>query len=382
MREKQQVRETLEFDVAIVGAGVVGLGVGWQLAEAGLSVGVFEREHAGAGASSAAAGMLAPTAEVTYEEEALLELGRRSLAMYPDFVAEVEACSGTDVDYRTEGTLVVGVDRDDTEALARLHDYHLELGLDVERLSADAAREREPGLSPGIHSALSIPGDHQVDPRKLTRALESCLASAGGELLEQTPVASVDIDEDDQRVEGVVLADGRSVRCETVLLAAGAWTGDIEGLPSDVVPHVRPVRGQMLALELGDPPICEHVIRAPDAYLVPKSDGRLIIGATSEEMGFDPRLTAGGIFELLRGAWETMPGIYDLHLLDMWTGFRPVALDNEPKLGPTRIDGLWLGTGHGRNGILLAATTAMDLGASIRDGALVEALEMFAPESS
>jgi glycine oxidase len=137
----------------------------------------------------------------------------------------------------------------------------------------------------------------------------------------------------------------------------------------------------MLSLELGEPPLCEHVIRAPDAYLVPKSNGSLVVGATSEEMGFDPRLTAGGIFELLRGAWETMPGVYDLPILDMWTGFRPVALDNKPRLGPTRIEGLWVGAGHGRNGILLAATTALDLAASIERGALVQALEAFAPRT-
>ena len=371
--------DNLEYDVAIVGAGVVGLGVGWRLARAGLSVGVFERDEAGAGASSAAAGMLAPTAEVDFEEEDLLELGRRSLERYPDFVAEVEQVSGEDVDYRTEGTLVVGLDRDDTEALARLHTYHMELGLEVDRLSADQAREREPALSPNIHSALYIPGDHQVDALKLTRALASCLDSAGAELHEHTPVDEVRIR--GERVEGLQLADGRRVDAERVLLSAGAWTRKLGGLPEDVVPHIRPVRGQMLALELEDPPLCTHVIRAPDAYLVPKSDGSLVVGATSEEMGFDPRLTAGGVFELLRGAWETMPGVYDLHLLDMWTGFRPVALDNKPKLGPTRIDGLWLGAGHGRNGILLAATTALDLAASIERGELVPALESFAPRA-
>ncbi|MGM0557701.1 MAG: glycine oxidase ThiO [Myxococcota bacterium] len=368
---------TLEYDVAIVGAGVVGLGVGWRLASAGLSVGVFERDEAGSGASSAAAGMLAPTAEVEFEEEDLLRLGRRSLERYPEFVAEVEQVSGEDVDYRTEGTLVVGLDRDDTEALARLYDYHMELGLDVVRLSADAAREREPALSPNIHSALFIPGDHQVDALVLTRALSSCLESAGGEIHEHTPVAEVRIH--GERVQGLVLEDGRQVDADTVLLAAGAWTRQLGGLPDDVMPHIRPVRGQMLALDLGDPPLCEHVIRAPDAYLVPKSNGSLVVGATSEEMGFDPRLTAGGIFELLRGAWETMPGVYDLHFLDMWTGFRPVALDNKPRLGPTPIEGLWLGAGHGRNGILLAATTAFDLAASIERGELVEALEAFAP---
>lgn len=364
-------------DIAIIGAGVAGLGVGWKLAQAGFEVTIFERDRAGAAASYAAAGMLAPTAEVTFEEEDLLRLGQRSLGMYPDFVDELEDASGVDVDYRTDGTLMVALDRDDAEALDRVWAYHNELGLDVDRLDAAQARELEPGLVPNLHSALRIGTDHQVDPRRLTRALATAFERAGGRLVEKCAIVRIAID--DGGVAAVITDAGERVACQQVVVAAGAWVRQLDGLPAGVVPRVRPVRGQMLAVDLGEPALCRHVIRAPDAYLVPKSDGRLIVGATMEEMGFDPELTAGGVFELLRGAWETLPGIYDQHLLDMWTGFRPVSLDNLPVVGSTEVDGLWFSTGHGRNGILLTPVTAVGLYEAISTGKLPDSLQGFTP---
>ncbi len=364
-------------EIAIIGAGVAGLGVGWKLAQAGRQVTIFERDEAGSGASRAAAGMLAPTAEVTFEEEALLRLGQKSLAMYPDFVSELEDASGLEVDYRSDGTLMVALDADDAGALDHVYRYHRELGLEVDKLDADSARELEPGLVPNLHSALFIASDHQVDPRRLSAALAEAFVRAGGRLVEHTPVARIECG---GRVEAVVTEAGGRIECDKVVVAAGAWTPQIDGLARGVLPHVRPVRGQMLAVELGEPALCRHVIRAPDAYLVPKTDGRLIVGATSEEMGFDPELTAGGIFELLRGAWEVLPGIYDQHLLEMWTGFRPVTLDNLPVLGPSdEVDGLWFATGHGRNGILLTPVTAHAVARSILGGRTTEGLAGFTP---
>jgi glycine oxidase len=367
--------------IAIIGAGVAGLGIGVELLKRGFEVTIFERDEAGSGASHAAAGMLAPTAEVTFDEEALLRLGQQSLAMYPEFVQRLEDASGIDVDYRTEGTLMVALDRDDAEYLDHVHRYHRELGLDVERLSADEARELEAGLVPNLHSALFIDSDHQIDPRKLTSALSIAFERAGGTLHEHTEVRRVECG---ARVEAVVTDGGARIAVETLVMAAGAWTPAIDGIPDGLMPPVRPVRGQMLAVDLGEPALCRHVIRAPDAYMVPKSDGRLIVGATSEDMGFDPRLTAGGVFELLRGAWETLPGIYDQHLDDMWTGFRPVTLDNKPVLGPSELDGLWFATGHGRNGILLTPITATALAEAIAsdeasDTLTRDAFEGFAP---
>ncbi len=367
-------------EVIVIGAGVAGLGIAWQLARAGREVLVIEREHAGGGAAGAAAGMLAPTAEVRFEEEALLALGQHSLALYPELVAQLEHDAGLRVDYRREGTLVIALDRDDAEALDHLHVYQRRLGLDVARLSATQAREHEPGLDPKVHSALWCPTDHQVDPRALVAALRAALIARGGALREGATVAS--IWHEAGRVCGVTLEDGARLRAPLVLVAAGAWTRALGlGLLPGTLPHIRPVRGQMLALQMDpDAPLCRHVVRAPDAYLVPKSDGRLIIGATSEEMGFDPRLTAGGLFELLRGAWEAMPGIYDLPVLETWTGFRPVSLTNTPILGPSpKLDGLWLACGQGRNGILLTAAIALEVSRAILTGRTPDSIAAFSP---
>ncbi len=328
----------------VVGAGLMGLGVAWRLLEAGHDVTVLEKNTVGSGASGAAAGMLAPTAELKFEETELLHISQESLAMWKDLAAELEEKSGQDVDYRTEGTLVVGLDRDDSEALQRLFEYQTHLGLPVERLSGDALREREPSIHPTAHSAVFIPDDHQVDPRLVVSALAKIVAKLGGEIREGVEVTDV-------APRSVKTAEDE-LSCDEVVICAGAWT---RKLGSDA-PYIRPVRGQMLSLRMKTPAICNHVVRAPDAYLVPKSDGRLVVGATMEEMGFDPNLTAGGLFELLRGAWETMPGIYDLDFIEAWTGFRPMSLDNMPVVRKGE-DGIHYVTGHGRGGVLLLPWT-------------------------
>lgn len=363
-------------DVIVIGAGIAGLGPAWKMALAGLKPLILERDTAGQHASTAAAGMLAPTAEVHFEELALLRLGQLSLQLYPELVAQLQAQTGIDVDYRSEGTLVIGLDRDDTEALDRLFDYQRSLGLEVHKLSGAQAQELEPALHPNTHRAVFCPTDHQVDPVRLIQALKAAALSLGATLVEHCPVASLWIEQ--QQCLGVILANGLRLKARKVLLAGGAWTRQLEGLPKRQLPHIRPVRGQMLSLKLQDPPLCRHVIRSPEAYLVPKSDGRMIIGATVEEMGFDARQTAGGVFELLRGAWEAMPGVTELELTGMWTGFRPTSLSNLPILGPhPDIGGLWLSTGHGRNGILLTAVTALRLGQSLCEDRVDKALLPF-----
>ena len=351
----------MSWDLIVVGAGVIGLGAAWEMAAQGWQVLVVEAGEAGTGASRAAAGMLAPTAEVSYKEEALLRLNRQSLALYPAFVERLEGASGVGVDYRTEGTLVVALDRDDTKALARLHEHQRQLGLPAEHLSGEAAIEKEPALGPNVHSALWCPGDHQVDPRLLVRALVQAFTRAGGQLRTQCAVASLVVE--GGRVLGVEVAGGEVIQAPRVLVAAGAWSRGLGGVARSVLPRVRPIRGQMIALSMEPEVLCTHVVRAPDAYMVPKSDGRLLIGATMEEMGFDPRLTAGGLFELLRGAWEAMPGVYDLPVADMWSGFRPMTWENEPRVGASEeVTGLWFATGHGRNGVLLTPWTMARVG--------------------
>jgi glycine oxidase len=369
--------------VAIVGGGVCGLGVGWQLARRGAEVVLFERDAEPARAATwAAAGMLAPHMELRPEEERITLLGRESLRRWRRFAAEVEADAGggLSVDYRDEGTLFVALDRDAGEQLRFLHRHQRELELPVEWLSGDEAREREPYLSRRVSAALFSGVDHQVEPRALGRALARAFSHAGGALHTQAPVERILVR--GGRVAGVSV-HGQAVEADHVLLAAGAWSGLIDGLPPGLEPPVRPVKGQMLALEQPDPPLLRHCVWAMDAtqtvYLAPKSDGRLLVGATVEEMGFDLRVTAGAVLDLRRLAWETVPGVYELPLVESWAGLRPASRDNAPILGASPIEGLYLATGHYRNGILFAPVTAEDVAQLILTGETSPTIEPFGP---
>ncbi len=366
--------------VIIVGGGVIGLGIGWQLAKAGCTVSIYERDQAGRAASWAAAGMLAPHAEVHFEERALLRLGVQSCRMYPEWVAELETDSQMNVGYRAEGTLIVGVDRDDARELEHLYESQQLLDLKVEWITGTEAREMEPLISPKITAAIWSRDDHQVDNRAMVDALIEAYRRASGTLYENTPID--EIETVDGKAKGVWIRGNLEI-ADVIVLAAGCWSGDIDGLPKAVQPPVRPVKGQMLALQMEEGIALQKVIRAPrakyptDVYLVPKDDGRLVIGATNEEMEFDTRLTAGGLFELLRGAWEAVPGIYDLPVLETWTGLRPGSRDNAPILGKTAIENLIMATGHYRNGILLTPITAREIASLILTGENSEAIAPF-----
>ncbi len=361
--------------IAIIGGGVAGLGPAWQLAKQGHDVHLFERHQVGSGASGRAAGMLAPTSEVTFEEEDLLRLGQRSQKLYPDWLTDLQDLSDIDLDHRQSGTLIVAIDRDDAEALEHLYRYHRRLELPVERLVGDEARQREPGLSPRVHYALDIPRDRPLDPAAMVRAMAQAFRARGGHLHEGQSVEGLLMGDDG--VQGLRLADGEVHRAPIVLVAAGAWSPQLQGLPDDALPHLRPIRGQMIVVDQGDPPLVQRIIRAPDAYLVPRSDGRLLIGSTMEERGFDDRLTAGGLRDILDGAWEAVPGIYDAPVLDSWVGFRPMTLANRPVIGPSTVDGLYLSVGHGRNGILLTPITAYGLTECITTGEIPDYLRPF-----
>jgi glycine oxidase len=361
--------------IAIIGGGVCGLGIGWRLAQAGRPVTVFDRGQAGWGATWAAAGMLAPQVEAEPSEERLLALLLEARDMWADFAAEVEAASDVAIDYRTEGTLVVAHDRDDVERLRFRHDYLRDQGLDLEWIGGGEAREREPHLAPSVRAAIFSAPDHQVDNRRLAAALREAFLRAGGELRENTAVLEVLRDGD--RVAGV-RTDDETLGAGTVVLAAGPWSRDIGGLPEALRPPVRPLKGQMLAVQMPrGAPLLEHVVWGPAIYLVPRSDGRLLIGATVEEMGFDASLTAGGMMDLLREAWETLPGIYDLAVVESWAGFRPASPDDAPILGPTALDGLVMATGHHRNGILLAPLTARAVADHILSGEVPASIAPF-----
>lgn len=340
-------------DLVVVGAGPIGLACAWRARQHGLSVLVLERDRAGSGAAGVAAGLLAPVTEADYGEESLLRLGLDSLARYPAFVAELREKTGLDPGYRACGTLAVALDRDDADELRRGHDLHERLGLASEVLLPSEARRLEPGLAPGVSAAFLAASEAAVDPRALVAALA---AAVGESLVEGTHVVGSLLDGD--RIVGVETGDGRRFRADRVLAAAGAWAAG--WLPPRAVPPVRPVKGEILVLR-GRTDLLERNVRTVGprhVYLVPRGDGRLVVGATVLERGFDTTVTAGGVLELLREAYRVVPEIAELELLEARASLRPGSPDNLPLIGPGALEGLVLATGHYRNGILLTPITA------------------------
>ncbi|CAH1672786.1 MULTISPECIES: glycine oxidase ThiO [unclassified Chelatococcus] len=362
-------------EVAIIGAGVIGLSIAWRLAQRGLPVTVFDKGEAGQGASHAAAGMLAACAEIEPSEERLLTLNRASQALWPAFAAELEAASGLPVELRTEGTLMVALTADDAAKLRNHAELQGRLGLPVSWLSGRDLRRLEPALAPGVAGGVSSPEDHQVDNRKLAQALRVAALRAGVTLVENTPIEGLSLK--DGRVAGVITAAGLR-EAGRVVLAAGPWSRGIPGLPAEARPAVRPVKGQMLALAM-DPaaPLLRHVVWAPGVYLVPRLDGRLIVGATVEEKGFDTAITAGGLLSLLHAAWRALPGIEELPVLETWVGHRPGSRDDAPIFGAGPVEGLVYATGHHRNGILLTPITAKLISDFILSGKMDSMAEPF-----
>ena len=353
MPEAQNGEE--QYDAIVVGAGIVGLACAWRAAERGLDVLVIERERPGAGASNVAAGMLAPISETTWGEDRLLDLGLASHRLWPRFAAELAAASGREVGYIELGTLHIALDADEAADLRRRFDLMRSHGLSAEWLSPSACRELEPGLARGGRGGVHAPHEAAVDPRETIAALVPALEAAGGRI-EIAEVAGAILE--GGRLVGVRTREGAARRARAVVLAAGSWSA-AEWLPAEARPPIRPVKGQILTLA-GSPahPVCGRIVGGERCYSVPRPDGRLIVGATVEELGFDTRVTAGGVHELLREAYRTLPEIAELELVEAIAGLRPATPDNVPLIGPGAIEGLILATGHFRNGILLAPLTA------------------------
>ncbi len=371
---------TSAFDVAVVGGGVIGLSVAWRVAQRGLRVVVFERGEPGSGASHVAAGMLAPVSEASLLEQAVLGLGLVSAELYPSFVEELRDASATDPGHLPCETLAVARDRDEAEWLERELEVRRSLGLSVERLRPSEARRLEPSLAPAVRLALRIESDHAIDPRRLTTALAVAVVGAGGVLRIGESVAAVDLGSSGA-VAGVRLTSGAIVPAESVVIAAGSWTGTIEGIPDPVRVPVHPVKGQIMRLhDPAGPGLLTHVLRMRAGYIVPRGDGRYVLGATMEERGFDTTVTAGAMFELLRDAGELVPGISELVIDEMSAGLRPATPDNAPALGPASLSGLHWAVGHYRHGILLAPATAEVLAAGLTGEDLPEWAGPFAPD--
>jgi len=374
-----RTHEAAPCDVAVIGAGVIGLSVAWRAAQRGLHVTVLDRGPIGAGASRAAAGMIAPISEARATEQRLLALSLASARAYPEFVAGLRDASGKDPGYLSCGTLAAARDDDEARALERELELRHSLGLPVRRLRASEARRLEPALAPALRLALEVPDDHAIDPRKLTAALARAATEAGVAVRAGVDVAGVSIGAG--RVDGVRLASGERVPAERVLVAAGAWSGALEGIPDGARVPVRPVKGQIFRLhDPAGPGLLTRALRMQGSgYLVPRGDGRYVLGATMEERGFDTTITAGPLFELLRDAIELLPGLSELVIDELSAGLRPGTPDNAPALGAGAIPGLHWATGHYRHGVLLAPITAEIVVGALLDEQPDELASAFSP---
>jgi glycine oxidase len=354
-------------DVVVIGAGVIGLAIAWRASQAGLRVRVLEREEPGSGASGVAAGMLAPVGEATWGEEGLLAAALASHALWDGFAEELAATGETGASLLKAGALHVALDSDEAAELRRRFELMETLGLEARWITGRECRSIEPGLGPSAYGGVLAPHEAGVDPIAVVDALSRACASEGAEVVTGAEVAGVVRDVD--RVRGVVTKDGLRHEAEAVVLASGAWAGSAEWLPPEVRPPVRPIKGQILTLRGAQAqPVAERIIVTERVYLVPRADGRLVAGATVEEMGWDTRVTAGGVFELLREAYRALPDVAELELERAITGLRPGTPDNAPVVGPSGMDGLLFATGHFRNGILLAPLTAQAVVSMLEGG--------------
>ncbi|GGW18931.1 glycine oxidase ThiO [Streptomyces capoamus] len=368
-------------DVLVIGGGIIGLVTAWRAAQRGLATAVVDPEPGG-GAAQVAAGMLAAVTELHFGEETLLALNLESARRYPGFAAELTELTGHDLGYRRCGTLAVALDSDDRAHLRELHALQRRSGLDSEWLSGRDCRRLEPMLAPGVRGGLRVDADHQIDPRRLAAALVAA-CERSGVVFHRAWAERLDVVRD--RAAGVTTADGTALRAGQVVLAAGSLSGRLPGVPDELLPPVRPVKGQVLRLTVPRryAPFLSRTVRAvvrgSHVYLVPRENGELVVGATSEELGWDTTVTAGGVYELLRDAHELVPGITELPLAETRAGLRPGSPDNAPLLGPSGLAGLLLATGHHRNGVLLTPVTGDVLAQLLVTGELPEEARPFAP---
>ena len=398
--------------VVVTGGGVIGLSIAWRAVQRGFSVTLADPSP-GQGASYAAAGMLTPVSEAAYTEKELFALGAASLERYPAFAAELAAASGEPASFRTAGTLQIGYDADDLAVIDELHALQDSLGVPGQRLTARECRRLEPMLDPSVRGGLLAEADGSVDPRQLTRALLAATEQAGVRLIRQ-PVEGILTGPGDrwpgdggpgdggpgdggrgdglgtgpragagggtdqpgsERAGGVRLADGSTITADWTVLAAGWNSAAIKGLPADCVPPVRPVKGQVARLRAPDGFLrrtVRGIVRGSSVYLVPRDNGELVLGATQEDLGPDTRVTAGGLWELLRDARALVPGITELEFTEAVARLRPGTPDNAPVLGPCRMAGLVLATGHFRNGVLLTPVTADIITGYLESGQMPE----------
>ena len=351
------------YDLLIVGAGVIGLACAWRAAARGLRVAVLERDRVAAGASGVAAGMLAPVGEASWGEEGLLAFNLASLTRWDSFAAELAEDASEEFGFERIGALHVAADRDEAEQLRRRFRLHERHGLRSRWLRPSECRRLEPGLAPAIARGIHAPQEATVDPGRLCRVLATAFERRGGELVTESEVVAADLS---RGAAAVRTGDGREYAAERIVVAAGVWSA-AAWMPPEPRPPLRPIKGEILTLR-GNPeePVCERIVAGERVYLVPREDGRLMVGATVEEHGFDDTVTAGGVHELLREAYRLLPEIAELELVEARAGLRPGTPDNLPLVGALG-DGPILACGHFRNGVLQAPATA-DAVLAVLDG--------------
>ena len=339
------------YDAIVIGGGIIGCSVAWRLALSGRKVVLLERGRVGGEASSAAGGIFIPEAAPELSPD-LLRFWDTSNQMYPSFVEEVRATTGEAFEFRVSGRLVVAFTDEDVVRLRERFEFQAPSGIRAEWLSGTDARAAEPSLSPDVQAAIFFPDHGLVDNPRLTHALGSALHRTGGDLVENCLVTGLLIREG--QVTGVTTATGE-VHGSIVVNCAGSWSGLVD---SRAKQPVRPAKGQMLAVDRGSLPL-NHLVAGPGGSAVPRADGRTLIGATIDDVGFDKDVIAGAIAGLFQRTARILPSLEQARFLDAWAGLRPMCPDHQPLIGADlEIDGLYWATGHFTMGILSAPATA------------------------
>jgi glycine oxidase len=360
------------FDVAIIGGGIIGGSIAFELAQRKLRVVILERQQPGREASWAAAGMLAPVPD-SPGDEPLMPLAKASLTLYPDFVAAVESLSGFSIGFRPKPTIHAFFPPNGESERNTMVAELRRMDIAVETVSVREARFAEPALGESVQAAVLLPEEASIEPRILTEAVLAAAARHGAQIRTGAAVAS--LLQEGSRVTGVI-AGGSRIAAGRVVLAAGCYSGEIKGLGPYAPTH--PVRGQMAALRPADSQL-SHVLRSNRGYVVPRNNGNVVAGSTLENVGFKKYVTPSGLGQILAAAVELAPALSDAEIVETWAGLRPGTPDELPLLGPTDLEGLLIATGHYRNGILLAPVTAKLICEWIVDGRASEAVERFSP---
>ena len=365
--------------IGIIGGGIIGLSIGWELVRAGAKVTILEKSHKGPhNATWASGGVIAAWSYEAPGIEPLVQLQQQSRDRWPAFAADLMTAADFDIDYIDNGLLHIALSEAELAELETLLAFHQKVGVPFERISGDEARKLEPNLTAEAIGGAFLADNHQLDNRLAAAALRRAFARSGGTL--RTGVAVERIIVNSGRATGVVTDQGK-FRFEQTVLTAGAWSGQIGGLPPEVMPPVFPYKGQMATVQMDAMrPLTYHKILGLETYLMPRSDGRLLIGATFEDVGFDTTVTAGGISTQLANGCRLMPAIHDLPITETWAGLRPGSPDGKPLLGKTAIDNLIFATGHQANGILLTPITAQAISHLVLTGETLAEITPFLPE--